>query len=1009
MKVISTQNTLRGFISAVSILVALLFFIGLVHTQTSDYIVNKKASRRDLLNGDLLSKKELQGNLYGAMFLKMIGNNEKFMGANDHENVELIGRWPAEYFALDVEVRGNYAYVAEGYAGLKIIDVSIPQNPFQIGCFNIEERVDGVDVMGNYAYLACFDSSFWVVNISNPTNPVASGFLKTRRRAMSVAVSGNYAYVSVWRFGGGLQVINISDPTNPFEAGYFDVGYNTFDVAVSNNYAYLASQSYGLRIIDISTPTNPHEIGFFETPGSSYGVAVSGDYAYVADWAGGLRVINVSNPTNPLEEGFFDEITEARGLAVSGNYAYVADYNPCIFWVINVSDPKNPFKAGFFDVNGGGYDVAVSGEYAYMADGSAGLYIFKYISEPFQPFTFAHMTDVHIGWEKTAESSSPYTTPEFVLYGTYFTEALQHIASLDPKPEFILITGDNVEWAKKEYFDYFKSFANIFTTRQNIPIYSIPGNHDRYSPFPFNDHLEQYYDYMGRPDEDNNVNIFPGFDIYNPPDEFSDEGLDWYNYSFYHKSYLFIGLDSGADVYYPPNNPPKGGGLHDLQIAALNSLAQSYNIPKMIFMHHPIFTGPENGDNASIVNNRQSFIDYCKDNNVNLVLSGHTHKDHRYDKDETIFIQTPSVTKDADEFARGYRIIQVEDENMVIPLPYSHTPSLEKFVEFSTGPVNLHTYDSQGRHTGFGSIIVEIPDSYYTGYYDSLTPQVIILYDISEDYRFEVEGTEEGSADIGIIGNDLLIQMQDLSVTTTTIDKMNFEEDSTFTYTTNDQEKDFSVSLVRELEDKSRVFIISNSTISNADSSKFQVVDNQSLKYTNIGSPKTYDLYLSQVGVDSGVFEYTNISMGENEAQIITPADWEDLENEPVLIFIDEDLDGTPDDSIFVDNQLTPVNDFSEINTIPDKHKLFQNYPNPFNIRTTIYYQLMSNADINLTIYNINGEVISNLTKENQQAGHHQFVWTGKDYKGQLMPSGLYFYRLKAGDFIKTKRMILLK
>ncbi len=90
--------------------------------------------------------------------------------------------------------------------------------------------------------------------------------------------------------------------------------------------------------------------------------------------------------------------------------------------------------------------------------------------------------------------------------------------------------------------------------------------------------------------------------------------------------------------------------------------------------------------------------------------------------------------------------------------------------------------------------------------------------------------------------------------------------------------------------------------------------------------------------------------------------------------------------------------------SIPLKFELFQNYPNPFNPTTNITFTLPVNTQIKLSVHNILGEEIATLFNGNKKAGFYTFVFNATDYS-----TGVYFYRLKAGNFSKTKQMILIK
>ena len=94
---------------------------------------------------------------------------------------------------------------------------------------------------------------------------------------------------------------------------------------------------------------------------------------------------------------------------------------------------------------------------------------------------------------------------------------------------------------------------------------------------------------------------------------------------------------------------------------------------------------------------------------------------------------------------------------------------------------------------------------------------------------------------------------------------------------------------------------------------------------------------------------------------------------------------------------------------IPDVYKLYQNYPNPFNPITTISYQLPASSNVELAVYDISGRKINQWSYINQAAGTYEITWNGKDQHGNPVPSGVYIYRMMAGEFVESKKMVLLK
>lgn len=94
---------------------------------------------------------------------------------------------------------------------------------------------------------------------------------------------------------------------------------------------------------------------------------------------------------------------------------------------------------------------------------------------------------------------------------------------------------------------------------------------------------------------------------------------------------------------------------------------------------------------------------------------------------------------------------------------------------------------------------------------------------------------------------------------------------------------------------------------------------------------------------------------------------------------------------------------------LPLEFRLCQNYPNPFNASTEIWYDLPITKSVKLAIYNLMGQVVKVLVNETQEAGNYVFQWDGMDVRGEKVPSGIYLYRIEAGYWVLTKKMILLR
>ena len=89
--------------------------------------------------------------------------------------------------------------------------------------------------------------------------------------------------------------------------------------------------------------------------------------------------------------------------------------------------------------------------------------------------------------------------------------------------------------------------------------------------------------------------------------------------------------------------------------------------------------------------------------------------------------------------------------------------------------------------------------------------------------------------------------------------------------------------------------------------------------------------------------------------------------------------------------------------------ELHSNYPNPFNPETTIRYSVKEATHVTIEIYNVKGQLVRTLVNEAKSAGNHNVVWNGMDNSGRSISSGVYFYKMKAGAYSSTKKMILMK
>ncbi|HID93888.1 MAG TPA: T9SS type A sorting domain-containing protein, partial [bacterium (Candidatus Stahlbacteria)] len=105
---------------------------------------------------------------------------------------------------------------------------------------------------------------------------------------------------------------------------------------------------------------------------------------------------------------------------------------------------------------------------------------------------------------------------------------------------------------------------------------------------------------------------------------------------------------------------------------------------------------------------------------------------------------------------------------------------------------------------------------------------------------------------------------------------------------------------------------------------------------------------------------------------------------------------------------VTAVAESSHIHGITQRLQLLQNYPNPFSSKTIIRYKLIVPAHTTLIIYNLSGRLVNTLVDRYEEAGLHTIYWDGSDSYGKVLPSGIYFCKLQAGNFFSIRKLVML-
>lgn len=169
---------------------------------------------------------------------------------------------------------------------------------------------------------------------------------------------------------------------------------------------------------------------------------------------------------------------------------------------------------------------------------------------------------------------------------------------------------------------------------------------------------------------------------------------------------------------------------------------------------------------------------------------------------------------------------------------------------------------------------------------------------------------------------------------------------------------------------------------------------------------KNWDLYFSPDGGVTWDTLKADLPTSQFSYDWIVP----DSMTEQAQIQIFMDNEGTDysanSDNFTIQGAVVSVKDAEEI---PRSFELYNNYPNPFNPETTIRYSLPMQSDVKLLIYNLLGQEVFRFEVAGQKIGEYEVVWNGRNQRGNPLSSGLYIYRFSAGEFVQTRKMLLLK
>ena len=343
------------------------------------------------LNGDIILMNALDNTGKEVYYLQVTAANA--FGSSESASLTisvlldspiLLGSFDTTGYAGSVVLSqdGTKAFVADGDAGLKIIDVSNPSFPALIGEYNTTGYAGSVVLSqdGTKAFVSDGDAGLKIIDVADLQSPALIGSYDTTGYVKSVVLSQDGTKAFAVDGDAGLKIIDIVDPQSPSLIGSYDTSGYVNSVALSQDgtKAFVADGDAGLKIIDIADPQSPVLIGSFDISDGAYivyTVALSqdGTKAYVTEGYAGLKILDVSDPQSPVFISGYEVSLDANLVVLSqdGTKAFVTDACGGGLKIIDVSDPQSPAQIGVYTASGA-YSIALSQDEtkAFVADGT---------------------------------------------------------------------------------------------------------------------------------------------------------------------------------------------------------------------------------------------------------------------------------------------------------------------------------------------------------------------------------------------------------------------------------------------------------------------------------------------------------------------------------------------------------------------------------------------------------------------------------------------------------------
>jgi len=275
-----------------------------------------------------------------------------------------------------------------------------------------------------------------------------------------------------------------------------------------------------------------------------------------------------------------------------------------------------------------------------------------------------------------------------------------------------------------------------------------------------------------------------------------------------------------------------------------------------------------------------------------------------------------------------------------------------------------------------------------------------------DNYRISMHHSAQEASQLSMIGDNRIYTFRNLAPELEDREIIRFQNGlSVINPDAADKKMELEI-LTREPE-LERQYLMQKMDLSMNDSIHVTLGEDLSIQILNMGKEKSYDLRVIQLPQDDRALQMDLPGLTINPNSRLLLQTGRDLFlHDSIKILIDTNLDGIFNDSLRVIGVISTSGeaDRQEERQLPQEYGLMQNYPNPFNASTTIAFELPEAASVRLELFTILGQHVATLEQGVFEAGRHTVMLDGSH-----LSSGMYVYRLQAGSFNKSRKLLLVK